>query len=170
MSKLRSGFLHALAWYVVVPLCLLGFRVAAKGRGLDRLRVGKLSLWGDRPFLDLCKSSIERLKALDLNLYEALTRHRWVWVWQSPKSEPDSSTSPRLFSIDPAYVAWQTDGIIARLVYVAFYVSACSRRKVSQDGVRSTNRSAMEESLSWLKTRGFPDELAACYSMRDNTT
>jgi hypothetical protein len=77
VSKLRSFFLYRLlATYVLCPLWLLGFRLAARVRGVGRLRVGKLSVWGDAGFLALSKSSIERVGHLDPELHRVLTQEK----------------------------------------------------------------------------------------------
>ena len=161
MNKLRSCFLHVLGFYVLFPLWRLGFRVAAKGRGLRRLRVGKLSVWGDSGFLDLCKSSIERLKTLDSGLYQALTSTRRTWVVQDSQRIGDAA--PMLFGINPSYVAWQSNGVIARLVYVTFCISGFSQRQNSVEEGRAMYQKVLKNSRSWLEAQGFPQELVDCY-------
>jgi len=161
MSNLRRCFLHVLAAYVVRPVMLLGLQVAAKERGFHRLRVGKLSVWGDSGFLDLCKSSIERLRTLDPVLYQALTRCRRAWVVEDPQHVGDGAL-PWLFTVDSAYVAWQAEGVIARLVYVALCLSAFSQPPTSAEEARRY-QDVKNKSRSWLETRGFPQELVACY-------
>jgi hypothetical protein len=163
MSKLRSCFLHVLAYYVVLPLGLLGFRVAAKGRGLGRVRVGKLTVWGDSAFLELCKSSIERMQMLDPVLYERLTKRHWVWVYQDTQGATNDAAAPRLFGINSSYLAWHSDGVIARLVYVAFCMAVLSELQTSQPRDQMAHRRVMSNSRSWLETRGFPRELSDCY-------
>jgi hypothetical protein len=164
MSKLRSAFLHALAW-VVLPLCLLGFRVAAKGRGAKRRRVGKLTFWGDSGFLELCELSLERLGTLDPEARRDLTMRRWVWVVQDLQSVGDAP--PRIFGISPSYTVWRSDGVIARLVYVAFSISARPPGKGSQEELRERQARVMKSSRSWLEVHGFPEELAACFVLSE---
>jgi len=165
VNKLRSCFLHTLGC-VVFPLCLLGFRVAAKGRGLNRMRVGKLSLWGDSSFLELSKASIERLRVLDPALHATLTSSRWAWIFQDRQGIGDAP--PRLFGINPSWTAWERDGVVARLVYAAFCISVLSERKTVGEEFRSSHQTAMVKSRSWLQTRGFPGDLVACFGVAEN--
>jgi hypothetical protein len=167
MSKLRFCFLHVLGYYVLMPLTLLGFRVAAKGRGLGRLRVGKLTVWGDSAFLDVCKSSIERMRTLDPALSQWLTERHWAWVYQNTQGGSGDAAPPRLFGINSSYLAWQADGIIARLVYVAFCISAFSELQASQPEDQIAHRRVMSSSRSWLETQGFPSELSDCYAVEN---
>ncbi len=162
MSKLRFHFLRALEC-VVFPLCLLGFRVAARGRGLNRLCVGKLSVWGDSCFVGLCKASIERLRTLDPELHRTLTSHRWAWVFQDQQGTGDAP--PRLFGINSSYTAWESDGGVARLVYAAFCISVLSERRTFGEEFRSTHQRAMVNSRSRLQARCFPEELASCFAV-----
>jgi hypothetical protein len=162
MNRLCDCFLRALGC-VVFPLCLLGFRVSAKRRGLKRFRVGKLSVWGDSGFLELCKASIERLNTLDPGLHRALTSQRWAWVLQDRKGTGDAP--PRLFAINPSYAAWEAEGVVARLVYAAFCITVLSERRTFGEEFRSTHQKAMNNCRSWLQTRGFPEELAACFAV-----
>lgn len=163
MSKLRFHFLRALEC-VVFPLCLLGFRVAATGRGLNRCRVGKLSVWGDSGFVALCKASIERLRTIDPELYRTLTGQQWAWVIQDRQGTGDAP--PRLFGINPSYTAWESDGVVARLVYAAYCISVLSERRTFGEEFRSAHERAMNKSRSWLQTRGFPEESATCFAVR----
>lgn len=169
MSKLRRCFLYVLAAYVLRPLVLLAIQVATKERGLHRLRVGKLSVWGDSGFLDLCKSSIERLKTLDPVLYQALTRCRRVWAFQDPQPV-GCDAPPWLYCIGSAYVAWQSDGILARLVYVAFSISEYPQGPTFDEDSWGTQQKVMKNSRSWLETRGFPQQLVDCYPDLQNKT
>jgi hypothetical protein len=73
-----------------------------------------------------------------------------------------------LFLISSAYVTWQTDGVIARLVYVAYCLSAFSPRQTWDDGLRDLHRKVMEDSRSWLEARGFPRQLVHCYENGQN--
>lgn len=134
MKKLRSCFLYrVLAWNLIWPGLLLGFRVIEKGLGHRRLRVGKLSIWGDADFLRLCSSTIDRLQKLDCDLHQVLTQRRWIWIVQSPHGAHHlgSLGPPWLFNVNPLYLAWRSDGVIARLIYVAFCLSEFSGRHSS---------------------------------------
>jgi hypothetical protein len=162
MNKLRSSFLYVLSSFVIFPLCLLGASVAAKGKGIRRLRVGKLRVWGDEGFLKLCSSSIDRIQTLDPNLHQALTQRRRAWVFQDAQG-PGGDAPPLVFLVNKSYVVWQSDGIVARLVYIAFCVSTFSTRQIWHDNFWNLHRKVMENSRSWLETRGFPRELADCY-------
>jgi hypothetical protein len=170
MNKLRFCFLNILAVCVFCPLGLLAFRVAAKAHGLSRLRVGKLLFWGEPAFLDLCKSSIERLRTLDSDLWQILTRGRWVWVYQERHDVGSVGPPFWLFNMDPAYVAWQSEGVIARLVYIAFCISIFCRRGISEDKGPSPYGRAVTETKSWLEARGFPQPLIACYGIGNSKT
>jgi hypothetical protein len=167
MNRLRSCFLYRfLGSYVLCPLWLLGFRVAARARGLRRLRVGKLSVWGDAGFLALCRSSIERLESLDSTLHRVLTQGRWAWLFQAPGGLPyiGNLGPPWLFSVDPPYVAWQSEGIIARLIYVAFCMSEFLAGHASGEGFEARHKLVMKQVRSWLETRRFPEQLLDCYA------
>ena len=167
MNKLRSFLLYRLlAAYVLCPAWLLGFRVTARARGVRRLRVGKLSVWGDAGLLALCRSSIERLESLDSTLHSVLTRGRWAWLFQAPRGLPYTGNlgPPWLFSIDPPYVAWQSEGIIARLIYVAFCMSEFPAGHASGEGSEARHKLVMKEARSWLETRRFSEQLVDCYA------
>lgn len=166
MSKLRSFFLYRLlATYVLCPLWLLGFRLAARVRGVGRLRVGKLSVWGDAGFLALSKSSIERVGHLDPELHRVLTQGRWAWVFQASPSLPyvGSLGPPWLFSVGAPYVAWQSEGIIARLIYIALCMSEFATGCTSGEESEARHKIVMKRSRAWLEARNFPEELAGCY-------
>ena len=166
MNKLRSCFLYRLlASYVLCRLWLLGFRLAARVRGLHRLRVGSLSVWGDAGFLSLCRGSIERLARLDGSLHHVLTEGRWVWIFQAPEGWPyiGNLGPPWLFSLEPAYAAWQSDGIIARLVYIGFCISEFPTGHTSRAEAEDRHKIVVERSRSWLACHSFPDQLVDCY-------
>ena len=163
MKKMRACFLYLLLWYVMLPSILLALPLAMKEGGIRRLRIGKLSVWGNPVFLELCKSSIERLKSLDATLYQALTQCRRVWVLQDPEHIGDA-TPLRIFMVNSAYLAWQSDGIIARLIYMAFCMSGFSGRHTSEVESRDIYQKVMKNSRSWLETRGFPQQLVDCYA------
>jgi hypothetical protein len=167
MNRLRSCFLYRLLGaYVLCPLWLVGFRVAARVRGLRRLRVGKLSVWGDAAFIALCRSSIERLESLDSTLHRVLTRGRWAWLFQAPgdSSYIGNLGPPWVFSVDPPYVTWQSEGIIARLVYVALCMSEFPTGGASGPGAAARHKVVMKQAQSWLETRKFPEELVRSYA------
>jgi hypothetical protein len=159
MSKLRSCFLWALG-LVVLPLLLLGFRVAAGGRGLGRRRTGKLSIWGDSVFQDLCKASLDRLKTMDPGLYRTLTNTHWIWVFQSLDGAGDAP--PRLIAVNRSWTAWQSEGVVARLAYAAFCMSLL--RGTCGEEFRSKHRTVMSHNRSWLRTKGFPGDLVCCFA------
>ena len=167
MNRLRSCFFYRLLGaYVLCPLWLLGFRMGARAQGLRRLRVGKLSVWGDASFLALCRSSIERLESLDSTLHRVLTQGRWAWLFQSPEGLPYTGNlgPPWLFSVDPPYVAWRSEGIIARLIYVAFCMSEFPMGHTSGEGSEARHTMVMKRARAWLESRGFPEELVGCYA------
>src|ERR1017187_1362805 len=167
MKKLKSRFLYrVLAWNVIWPFLLLGFRVGEKVHGHRRLRSGKLSVWGDADFLNVCSSSIDRLQSLDCDLHLVLTQRRWVWVLQASKGTPYMGClgPPWLFNVDPLYMSWHSDGIIARLVYVAFCISEFSTHHTSKEEMQERHLIVMKSSGSWLEMRGFPQGLVDCYA------
>jgi hypothetical protein len=71
---------------------------------------------------------------------------------------------PWLFSAEPGYAAWQSDGIIARLIYVAFCVSAFPEGCTSVEESEGRHKAVLTQSRSWLESRGFPRELIECYA------
>ena len=164
MNKLRSCLLYRLLGaYVLCPLWLLAFGLAARARGVRRVRVGKLLVWGDAGFLGLCRSSMERLERLDSGLHRVLTQGQWVRIFQAPKDYYIGGLGPPwLFSVEPTYVAWQSDGIIARLIYIAFCMAEFPRgHKPGESAGR--HKSVVKQARSWLETRGFPEVLIDCY-------
>ena len=164
MNNLRSHLWYRLLGkHVLCPLWLLGFRAVAKARGFDRLRIGTLSVWGDAGFLALAKSSMERLKSLDLGLHGVLTQGQWAWIFQAPKDFYTGNLGPPwLFSVELPYLAWQSDGLIARLIYIAFCMSEFAGGHKPGESV-GRHKGVIKRSRSWLESRGFPEALIDCY-------
>jgi hypothetical protein len=166
MNKLRSySSYRLLATYVICPVVLLWLRAVARIQGLRRLRVGRLSILGDPGFLSLCSSSVERLEHLDPALHRVLTDHS-VWLLQTTEGLPyvGNLGPPWLFSVEPGYGAWQSDGIVARLIYIAFCVSAFPEVCTSVKESEARHNVVMTRSRSWLENRGLPRELVECYA------
>ncbi len=167
MEKLRSCFLwYLVATYIVCPLWHLGFRVLARARGIHRVRLGNLSAWGDADFLSLCKESVDRLAKRDGNLRQTLTAGRWVWVIQVPDGVPYAGnlSPPWLFTIGPGYVSWRADGIVARLVYIAFCMTEFPTARTSYDDTKRRHDMVKKQARSWLEAHSFPQTLVDCYA------
>jgi hypothetical protein len=165
MNRLRSCSLYrAFAASVICPALLLALRVTAPIMGLRRLRVGKLSILGDAGFLSLCNSSVECLAHLDPILHRLITE-RPVCLLQSSKATPyvGSLGPPWLFSISPRAVEWKSDGIVARLIYIAFCISRFPAGYARPEQAEATHKAVMALSRSWLDSHGFPRELVESY-------
>jgi hypothetical protein len=80
--------------------------------GYRRLRVGALTFWGTRAFLDMAKESLQFVKERDAELYEAVTKMP-VGFWYSPKANTHVG---RVFSIGDDYLQWKRDGVLIRIL------------------------------------------------------
>jgi hypothetical protein len=162
MNSLKSCVLVRRSFnYVIGPALLLGLRAVARVTGYRRLSIGKLSVLGDASFLSLCNSSVERLERLDPILHRLLT-NRPVWLFHSAKAEPyvGNLGPPWLFSVHPRAVEWGSDGMVARLVYIAFCISRFPAGYARPEEAEATHKAVMALSHSWLESRSFPHELA----------
>jgi hypothetical protein len=88
-----------------------------------------------------------------------------VFLLQSPKAGPYAGGlgPPWLFSVSPRAVDWKTDGIVARLIYVAFCISRFPTGYARPEEAEATHKAVMALSRSWLESRGFPRELVESY-------
>ncbi len=168
MSKLRACSIYRLlANYVLCPVWLLGFRAFGWLTGLRRLRIGKLSILGDPGFLGLCSSAVNSLERLDPAVHRLLTG-RSVWLFQAKQDVPyvGNLGPPWLFSVEPGYVEWKSEGVLARLIYIAFCVSEFPAACTSVGESEARHSVLKTRSRSWLESRGFPRELIECYADR----
>ena len=70
---------------------------------------------------------------------------------------------PWLFSVSPRAVEWKSDGIVARLIYIAFCISRFPAGYARPEQAEATHKAVMALSRSWLESGGFPRELVESY-------
>lgn len=166
MRRFGRIVLHMIFRYGFFPVWLAGLRIMSMFSRVNPLRVGKLTVYGPQSFLDVCQSSLQRLASLDVEIYHHLTGNEGVWVF------PDNERSERIgppwvISIDPASVSWREEGVIARLVYVVFYMLTFPRPAMSweeNDAALLEHRTVLTQTKSWLQTHGFPAPIVGCFS------
>jgi hypothetical protein len=163
LNHVPRGFLYFAMAFVINPLGLLSLRVAVAMGRMRHLQIGKLSLWGDADFLELCRSSLDRLNALDPGFYQILTEKSEVHIVQDATGS-SGEAAPFLFVVGSHYLAWKSDGMIARLVYVGFCVSGFSMRQTWDKNFPNVRKEVMAKSRSWLERQCFPPELVECYA------
>jgi hypothetical protein len=71
-----------------------------------------------------------------------------------------------LFTINDQFAGWRSDGIIARLVYISFKVSAFPRHAIPPEEVvaRARQHSAVVQTKLWLEAHDFPHLLSESFS------
>jgi hypothetical protein len=134
--------------------------------GHSRLRVGTLTFWGPQHFLESCNASVRRLQELDAELFTRLTTAQRLEFYYSPK-HLEQAYFVWIFSIDDSYTAWQSDGIIARLVYAAQLATLIPRRVVTKAMSRALHSEVNATTRLWLETRHFPEPLV--HAFREQT-
>lgn len=152
--------------HLFLPLSRLWVLLTTKLLRYSRLRVGTLSVLGPPAFIALCKPSIERFRSLDPDLHRCLTEREEVCIYYDPK-RLDQALFPRLFSVNDAFVAWSSDGIIARFAYIAFAISAFPRGVISAEGAaaaKAKEYSVRAETKAWLENHGFPATLSGSFA------
>ena len=130
--------------------------------GYSRLRVGTLTLWGPREFLEASTAAVSRLRELDSGLHDRLTTHQKLEFVYTAKHSQELSVV-RIFTIDDSYMVWKSDGIIARLVYSAQMANLISRRVDSMAKSRALHSQVLATTRSWLEARRFPEPLIDCF-------
>jgi hypothetical protein len=116
----------------------------------------ELRIQGAPSFISAVSMALDQLKALDMELYRSLTSREQVVVYYDEDVLVDA-IFPRFFSIDGGYLAHGLDGVVARLVYIAFTVSECSRfRYVLRDAasMKQAQQDVIKETRDWLKLHG----------------
>lgn len=153
--------------YLAEPLLRLFSHLLYRIMGHSCLRIGTLRFWGSRDFLEKCSLSVQRLYTLDSELYSKVTTQQKLEFYYNPKLV--QAYYAWLFSIDDSYLAWQSDGIIARLVYSAQLAASYPRRAISQATSEALHSEVMGKTRAWLEARRFPDELIDCFREPPNT-
>jgi hypothetical protein len=166
MDRLWGKFLHGVFTCVMFPAMLAGLSIGAKLARVRPVRVGKLTICGPPSFLDLCRASVERLASLDPMMYRRLTGEHRVWVFYDD-TRSEHFGPPWVVAINSTYAKWQSEGIIARLVYLIYYMAEFSRPVLSRKEraeAGSKRLAAMAQTKAWLEDRAFPAALIGCYS------
>ena len=153
--QLWLGYLLELPTWL---FCQVGFRCVWH----SPLRIGTLTFWGPRDFLETCAASVQRLQELDSELHSRLTTKQKLIFYYSPKYFRQAYYL-WIFSIDNTWTVWKSDGIIARLVYSAQLVTLMPRRVMSKAASRALHSEISAKTLSWLEKHQFPKPLADCF-------
>ena len=151
--------------YIYAPVFWSMFYVLQRLMEHSRLRVGTLTFWGPPEFLSTCSASVERLQSLDAELHERVTEHERLCFYHSGK-RLEQAFFPRSFSVSDSYADWQSDGIIARLVYAAFLARAFPRQVISAAdrlAARARHDDVLAQTGAWLAARSFPEPLVECF-------
>jgi hypothetical protein len=162
MKSFWSFILYVFLACAIRPIAFLGLYLGMLAGRIRHLRIGKLNIWGDADFLRTCSSSLERLKKLDPGFYRLLTKSRVAHFVQDAKG-PGGDAPPFLFLVNPAYLLWQADGIITRLIYVGYCVSSFSTHETGDKKYPNLHKEVIDKSRAWLETHQFPHELVECY-------
>ncbi len=162
-------------WYcwwgprVFVPLACSVFVVVAWLGRVPHIHIGKLSIWGPQPFLDLCKTAVERLQAMDSSLLRCLTEVGRLWCIPGPW--PGVSRHIRIFSVSEEWMAWECQGVVARLVYIAYYLAAYPPpvRTETPAAAVLTRRTVLAQTRAWVEAHGFSPQLVECFAEQNLT-
>jgi hypothetical protein len=114
---------------------------------------------------------IERLGSLDTGLHRQLTEQKSLCIYYDPEQLHDMY-SWGLYSINDRFVAWGTDGIIARLVYIAFKLATFPWRAVrahDMAAARVAQNSVLAQTKRWLEAHNFPAPLCESFSEEVHT-
>jgi hypothetical protein len=124
-----------------------------------------MEFWGPRDFLDYCTTSVRRLQELDSELHVRLTTQQKLMFWYDPdpKHHPNQAYFVWIFSINYAYFTYQSDGIIAQLVYSAKLAALMPRQVYSKTMSDTLHSEARATTRSWLEVRHFPEPLVDCF-------
>jgi hypothetical protein len=166
MQRLGRKFLHVIFTWVLFPLWLGGLYIAAWLHKDRPLRLGKLTICGPSSFRELCRVSVERMASLDPVMHGRLTGDHWVWVFYDD-TRSEQYGPPWVVTINSAYRDWQAEGVIARLVYLAYHMAAFPRTVPSREEqaeVVPKRLAVLAQTKAWLEARGFPPALVECYS------
>ena len=166
MDRLWGKFLHVIFKCVMSPVVLAALSIAGKLARARPVRVGKLTICGPPSFVDLCRASVERLSFLDPVMYRRLTGEHRIWVFHDD-SRSAQFGPPWMVEISSAYVKWQNEGVIARLVYLIYFMAefprpVLSRKERVEAGPKRL--AVMAQTKAWLEERAFPEALIGCYS------
>ena len=153
--QLWFGYLLELPTWL---LCQVGFRCVWH----SPLRIGTLTFWGPRDFLETCAASVRRLQELDSELHSRLTTKQKLIFYYSPKYLRQAYFL-WIFSIDNTWTVWKSDGIIARLVYSAQLVTLMPKRVMSKAASHVLHSEVSAKTLSWLEAHQFPKPLVDCF-------
>jgi hypothetical protein len=73
----------------------------------------------------------------------------------------------RLFTINDRFISWNSDGVIARLVYIAFKLPAFHWRVIRAEdaaAARAAQGSVVAQTRLWLEAHNFPRLLSESFS------
>jgi hypothetical protein len=151
-----------LSYFAEPPFRLLN-HIIFRLMGYSRLRIGTLTFWGPRDFLESCTASVRRLQELDSELYARLTTQQKLVFCYMPKHLQQAYFA-WIFSINDAYTVWQSDGIIARIVYSSQLVAQLPRRTVFTNATSQALHSEVNaKTRLWLEAHSFPEPLVDCF-------
>lgn len=166
MPRFWPSLLHRLYCRLLFPVWLLGFKVGSRFSRERPTRVGRLTICGPPTFIGLCKDSVERLASLDADKHGRLTAAQPVWVF-GDNDRGERFGPPWIVIVSAAYASWQTDGVIAWLVYVAFYITAFPCPPFSREEQRRAHlkhQEVLAQTRAWLELHAFPTAIIGCFS------
>ena len=68
------------------------------------------------------------------------------------------------FSINDSYASWESDGIIALLVYASRLAASTPRQVISKAAGKASHSEVCAETAAWLEERTFPAPLVSCFT------
>jgi hypothetical protein len=166
MPRFWPSLLHQLYCRLLFPIWLLGLKLGSRFSRHRLIRVGRLTICGPATFIGLCKDSVERLASLDVGIHGRLTAGQPMWVFGDCE-RGERFGPPWIVFVSAGYAARQTDGVIAWLVYVAFYMAAFPCPSFNREEQRRAllkHQDVLAQTKAWLEQHAFPAELIGCFS------
>jgi hypothetical protein len=165
MRHIRFKALAIFEGWIFFPVMEGILRIVSVFSTRQFVRISKLKISGPPDFLELCKSSVERLASLDPKIHRCLTIKQRLWVSYTDK-QSGRHGPPWVLLVNEAYASWQTDGVIAQLVYMFFYMESFPSgvlNRENQVAVKAINRDVLAQTKAWLDAHTFPEKLAECF-------
>jgi hypothetical protein len=127
----------------------------------NQLQIADCRFWGPEEFTAICQSAMGQLQTADEKLFEHVTTSGMITFWLKPRTLKRRvyDKVARFYNIDPAYLAWGAQGIIAFIVAVHFdeaYTPRFLGVPVETPSSRAAYRRAV---IQWLMAREYPAEL-----------
>jgi hypothetical protein len=125
------------------------------------LCIADCRFWGPKVFTSLCSAAMDQLRSADPDLFKALTSSGTITFWLQPQGirQRIHSVVHRCYGVDPAYIAWETHGIVAFVISIYYMETFTPAFLGIPAATPSSEIASTRAAIDWLVSRDYPEEL-----------